>query len=104
MKQESGADACELCQRQVPLTFHHLIPRKVHRRPRFKKNYSKQELARGIRICPLCHRGIHSLYDEMALACRFFSIDLIRQDPAISRHIAWASKQKVGLAQNRDCD
>jgi len=104
MMQNSSADACELCQRRVPLTFHHLIPKKVHRRPRFKKSYSKQELAQGIQICSLCHRGLHSLYDEMALARQFFSLDLIREDPAISRHIAWVAKQKAGLAHDRDGD
>ena len=35
---------CQLCQRQSLLTFHHLIPRKMHRRSRFNKKYSKAEL------------------------------------------------------------
>ena len=40
---------CACCQRLVPLTFHHLIPKKVHRRAHFKRRFSKTELQRGVR-------------------------------------------------------
>jgi hypothetical protein len=35
---------CELCGREAPLTFHHLVPRKMHRRTYFRKHYSREEL------------------------------------------------------------
>ena len=54
--------ACPLCQRQVALTFHHLIPKKMHRRTYFKKNYKRAQLHEGIMICRLCHDGLHDLY------------------------------------------
>ena len=39
---------CPLCGRYLPLTFHHLIPKKMHRRNAFRRRYSRSELAAGI--------------------------------------------------------
>ena len=61
---------CALCEREVALTFHHLIPRKVHRRTRFRRHYTRESLNEGVMLCRLCHRGVHRLYDEMTLATR----------------------------------
>ena len=86
---------CPLCQRDVPLTFHHLIPKKLHRRTRFKKSFSKDQLNQGVFICRLCHNGIHDHYDEMTLAKEFSTLDQLRQDEQIQRHAEWVAKQKV---------
>lgn len=86
---------CPLCQREVDLTFHHLIPKKMHRRTFFKKNYSKQQLAEGIDICRKCHTGIHKSYDEMQLAKRFNTIMDLQSDATLATHFAWVAKQKV---------
>ena len=90
----SSLGRCELCGRQQPLTFHHLIPRKVHRRPRFRKHYSREQLNQGIELCRLCHRAVHRLYSEMELAQRLNSLAALRADPAVARHLAWAARQK----------
>lgn len=87
-------EVCPLCGRQVKLTLHHLIPRKVHRRKRFAKHYSRQELNRGIHICRRCHDGIHARYDEMTLATEFASLEALRADEDLQRHFAWVAKQK----------
>jgi ribosomal protein S14 len=85
---------CCLCFRELALTFHHLIPRKVHRRSYFQKNYDRDSLNQGIFICTICHRGIHATYDEMTLARQFNSIEQLRQDAELTKHFAWAAKQK----------
>jgi 5-methylcytosine-specific restriction endonuclease McrA len=85
---------CCLCGRELPLTFHHLIPRKVHRRSYFQKNFSRDDLNRGIFICRTCHRGIHALYDEMTLARHFNTPERLRADPELARHFAWCARQK----------
>lgn len=41
---------CPFCGRQCALTFHHLIPRKLHRRVYFKKTFSREELRHAIRL------------------------------------------------------
>jgi hypothetical protein len=90
----SAAGRCSLCDRTAPLTFHHLIPRKVHRRKYFQKHYTRSQLARGIDICRLCHDGIHDLYDEMTLARSLRTLLQLRNDPRIRKHVAWVRKQK----------
>jgi len=86
---------CRLCDRRVELTFHHLIPRKVHRRTYFRKHVDKRTLNAGIWICRLCHKGIHKRFDEIALAKHFNSLELLRSDESLRRHFAWVAKQKA---------
>ena len=85
---------CGLCQRQIALTFHHLIPRKMHRRPYFQKHYSKAQLAAGVMLCQLCHKAVHRCYDEMTLAKQFNTLELLRADPQLQRHLIFAQKQR----------
>ena len=94
MAKSAVLQACALCGVGRPLTFHHLIPRKLHRRTSFKKHYSREALNAGIDICQPCHRGLHKLYDEMALGKRFYTLDLLLADEAVQRHVQWSAKQK----------
>ncbi|MDT0595075.1 hypothetical protein [Glaciecola petra] len=87
---------CPLCSREVDLTFHHLIPKKMHRRTFFKKHFTKKELAAGIDICRLCHTGLHKNYTEMQLAKHFFNVERIKADKQLQTHFLWVNKQKVG--------
>ncbi len=86
---------CQLCGRQVPLTAHHLIPRKLHKRNRYAKRYDKTQLNETIDLCQLCHRGLHRLYDEVTLAEQFSSLYALALDPAIAKHVDWVRKQKA---------
>jgi len=88
---------CLLCNRRTELTFHHLIPKKVHGRKFYKKKYSKQELNQGIDICVLCHTGIHRLYDESTLGKRLNKLEVLLDDEVLARHFKWVSKQKVAF-------
>jgi hypothetical protein len=86
---------CDLCRREKPLTFHHLIPKAVHRRRRFQKRHTKDELrSRGIYICQLCHSGIHDLIKERELAENFATKDALMNHPAVRKHVSWVKKQK----------
>jgi maltoporin len=76
------------------MTFHHLIPKKMHRRTYFRKNYTKLELNQGIDICRKCHTGIHKRYDEMTLAKQFATLENLSSDPDLQQHFAWVAKQK----------
>ncbi len=87
--------SCELCGRDKPLTFHHLIPRAVHKRKRFQRRHTKQQLrTHGIFICRLCHNGIHDLMSEKELAESFTTKESLLGHPSIAKHIAWVKKQK----------
>ncbi len=86
---------CPTCQRITNLTFHHLIPRKVHRRAHFKKNFSRQELNLGIDLCRTCHSGIHRKFDEMTLAKQYRSLDALKSDIELERFFDWVAKQRI---------
>ena len=86
---------CPFCGRECPLTFHHLIPRKLHRRVRFKKTYTREERNEGIAVCRQCHDGIHDLYDEMTLAKRCATPERLLSDPLLQKHFRWVAKQKI---------
>jgi hypothetical protein len=86
---------CELCGRDKPLTFHHLIPKSMHRKPRFQKRYDKDFLrSEGLMICGLCHTGIHDLISARELAEIFPSKDALLAHPPLVKHIGWVKKQK----------
>lgn len=87
-------ERCPCCLREVALTFHHLIPKKVHRRTRFKKYFDKETLGAGIYVCRGCHRGIHRHYDEMTLATSLASLEALLADPALTKHFRWVAKQR----------
>lgn len=88
-------DQCPLCQRQLHLTFHHLIPKKVHRRKRFRKNFSASELARGVWVCRECHNAIHRFFDEMTLARELNELSLLQSEPRLIKHAEWLRKRRV---------
>jgi len=85
---------CQLCDRKLALTFHHLIPRKVHSRTRFKKDYTKAELNRGVWLCRDCHRTVHRFHDELELAKDFNTLDKLKSCQQLERHLEWQRKQK----------
>jgi len=95
MSLNSKHGICCLCRRETDLTFHHLIPRKVHRRAYFKKNFSKQELNVGINICRQCHRVIHKSYSEMELAKTLNSLEALTSDSLLANQFDWLSKQRI---------
>lgn len=88
-------ESCPLCQRNTALTFHHLIPRKMHRRAYFRKHFSKEQLNAGIHICRQCHSGIHRFYDEMRLAKDFATLEALQTDATLRRHFDWVSRQRI---------
>jgi len=86
---------CELCERETHLSFHHLIPRKMHRRAHFKKHYTPEQLHTGVWLCYSCHRAIHKLHDEMTLARTLNTREHLLADESVARHIEWVKGQRV---------
>ena len=86
---------CKLCNRDKKLTFHHLIPKKVH-----NKNYIKNKLdiqvdvnEYGIEICTDCHSFIHRKIDHLNLALSYNTIEKLKSHPEVNSFIEWVSKQ-----------
>jgi hypothetical protein len=91
-----GRSICELCNRELLefLSFHHLIPRALHGKKRYKKKYTREELNRGLDICKDCHSGIHDLLTEKQLGETYNTKEQLLAHEGIAKHVAWVKKQK----------
>ena len=95
LRKKTKPEYCELCLRAKPLSFHHLIPKKNHRRNYFKKTFSKEDMTtRGIWLCRLCHRKLHKTYSEQDLGKRLNTLEAITAQEEMQVFLAWAKKQK----------
>ncbi len=86
---------CELCGRENELTFHHLIPVCLHTNKWFKKNYTQEEMKKGINICKYeCHREIHNLILEKEMGRDYNTIEKLLNHPKVSKYINWIKKRE----------
>ncbi|WP_447530045.1 hypothetical protein [Vreelandella sp. TE19] len=91
-------NACELCRRPAALTKHHLIPRTLHNKARYKKRYSRKVRLTAIAwLCHPCHKHIHGLYSERELADRFPSVQALAEDPDTRAFVAWLATKPAGF-------
>lgn len=96
MPSPSSDTRCALCGRAVALSFHHLIPRKNHRKPWYRRHFSVEEMrSRGIWLCRECHSAVHHFFDEQTLGRRLNTLTALQADPLIQRHLAWARKLRA---------
>ena len=84
---------CELCERRMPLTQHHLVPRSQHAAHR-ARGVTQAHLSRTLACCRQCHNAVHEAADEATLAASYASRDALLGHPAIARFVAWAAKQR----------
>jgi hypothetical protein len=86
---------CELCGRENELTFHHLIPVCLHTNKWFKKNYTQDEMKKGINICKYeCHREIHNLISEKEMGKDYNTKEKPLSHPKVSKYINWIKKRE----------
>jgi len=86
--------ACELCERERRLTFHHLIPVTLHTNRWFKRNFSRDEMHRGVMLCRDCHDAVHRFIPHKELGRDFNTLDKLRAHPDVGRFVAWISRQR----------
>lgn len=86
---------CELCQRPgLPLTKHHLIPRKRHRRRSAQTRFNREEMhTRIAMLCQPCHSTVHAHLSEAELEATYNTIQALSQHPEIAKFVSWAKKQ-----------
>ena len=85
-----------MCERELPLTRHHLIPRQTHARY-FKKGYTRELLNTCLDCCRPCHSAIHRIADNATLAREYNTLELIMAHPDIQRWVMYAAAQPVRL-------
>ena len=86
---------CALCERERVLTFHHLIPKKTHKRTYVRNQFSKMEMqTRGIYLCKDCHRMVHRHIDHRTLALEYNTLEALQVHPELEKFISWVRKQR----------
>ena len=86
---------CALCGSNKLLTFHHLIPRTLHRNKWFRKNFELTDMReRGITLCRKCHSFIHKQFSEKELGREFNSLEKLAGDERVQKFVSWARKQR----------
>lgn len=86
---------CELCERSMPLTEHHLIPRTEHHRLATQGVFALAEMrSRLAMLCRPCHSAVHSMITTEDLAASFNTMDALLQHEGICKWGNYASKLK----------
>lgn len=88
-----GVSHCQLCRRRISnLTKHHLIPRMRHRNKKAQKQFDRRTMtARIAWPCKPCHKQVHALFSEKALAQSYHTVAALRQHPDVYKFIEWIS-------------
>ena len=94
-----GDDACEMCERVMPLTRHHLIPRSewkfFEKRPPAGFRESGRSLQETAALCRQCHSAVHLFADERALGERYNTVEALLQQESLAKFAAFQNKQKA---------
>ncbi len=85
---------CPICSRMETLTFHHLIPKTLHKNKWYKKNFTKERMGEGVYICRLCHNNIHIFIEEKDMGYEYNTLEKILNHEKVINYIPWATKQK----------
>lgn len=91
MKHPDGV--CLICEREMPLTKHHLIPRTLHKKL-YKRGYTERQLQAGIMICRPCHSAIHRFIDEETMGMEYYTLEKLLSHEKVKTWIPYAKKQK----------
>ena len=88
---------CQVCERSVRLTRHHLFPREMHKFCLKRNVASADELERRLlHCCRLCHNAIHRFFSNEDLALRYNTLPLLLSDDKFFRFAKWNSAQSAG--------
>eukprot|EP01031_Cornospumella_fuschlensis_P029337 gene29337-35415_t len=81
---------CQICERFVRLTKHHVFPRELHKN--LKKKFNDASLLNTtIAICRMCHSTIHRLFTNEELSESYYTVDLLLSDERFFKYAKWAA-------------
>ncbi|KAF7313168.1 hypothetical protein MKEN_01003100 [Mycena kentingensis (nom. inval.)] len=89
-------EECEICERRVPLTYHHLIPRSVQAKALKKRWHTESRINAVAWLCRPCHTAVHQVASNIELAQHFYTVELLLEREDIQRWGKYASKQRWG--------
>jgi len=87
-------EECEICEREVPLTYHHLIPRSTHEKVLRKGWHDKSMINSVAWLCRQCHSTVHHVTTNEHLAMHYYTVELLLQRDDIIKWKSYASRQQ----------
>lgn len=93
---ETNSFECELCERLIQTTRHHVYPKETHEwlKKRNESHYSVMELRKTIALCRMCHSAIHRFYSNRDLAIDYCSLELLLESDQVCKFAKWASSMQ----------
>jgi len=96
---DGGATICEgcclMCEREMPLTKHHVIPKEVHEFYKKHHGMTKEQLHQGIMICRSCHSAVHSFHDNKTLGAEYNTLEAILADPKVQKFLPYIRRKQA---------
>jgi len=81
----------------VPLTYHHLIPREVHRKV-LKRGWHREDMLNSVAwLCRPCHSMVHRVATNEELARHYHTVELLLEREDVKKWAAWVGRQKWGV-------
>eukprot|EP01126_Amoeba_proteus_P064730 TRINITY_DN9094_c0_g1_i1.p1 TRINITY_DN9094_c0_g1~~TRINITY_DN9094_c0_g1_i1.p1 ORF type:complete len:215 (-),score=34.96 TRINITY_DN9094_c0_g1_i1:300-944(-) len=87
--------SCLICERFMPLTKHHLVPRETHTWYKKHHGMTHVELHTGIMICRPCHSSIHKFIDNKTMAAEYNTLEKLLEHPKVQTWIPYIRKRKT---------
>ena len=85
---------CGLCNRMKELTFHHFIPKTLHKNKLFRKMYALKFMqSHGIDLCDDCHYNIHHFHTEKELGKYYNDKKKLLSSEKVRNFLKWVKKQ-----------
>ncbi|KAH7918793.1 hypothetical protein BV22DRAFT_1100149 [Leucogyrophana mollusca] len=88
---------CEICEREVPLTYHHLIPRSTHAKVLKKKMHPESIINSVAWLCRPCHTAVHHMATNDELARSYHTVELLLGREDIQKWRKYAARQRWGV-------
>ncbi|WP_239495347.1 hypothetical protein [Salinicola halophilus] len=84
------------------MTRHHLIPRTLHRKPRYRKRHDREHLQTAVlMVCRPCHSHLHRTLSERELADHYASREALLSHPEIRTFADWLADKPDGFVPKR---
>jgi hypothetical protein len=92
--------SCELCERVLPLTSHHLIPKQIHSKGWCKRLFTKKEMnSRRADLCRDCHSTVHKFFTHRELGEIYNTIEKLLTNEKVINFVKWVKKQNKKAKQ-----
>ena len=86
---------CEMCERDLITTSHHLIPKQIHTKSWCIKLFTKDEMNnRRANLCRDCHPYLHKKFTHTQLGKLYNTIELIMANEDVQKYVAWVKRQR----------